>query len=77
MLHVLIRELQSGVALPLLDAATALASPDLCDALAKAAKDGLVVQAFHGPYDLSERWKEAMRACGCQAPVGDEQRLRR
>jgi HEAT repeat protein len=64
----LIRELLSSVALPLLNAAIALATPDLCKALAATATEGLIVQALHGPYDLTETWTEAMRACGCKLP---------
>jgi HEAT repeat protein len=65
-LPVLIRELHNGVGHQLLDAAIALASPQLCEALAAAATDGLVVEARHGPFDLTKTWVEAMRACGCQ-----------
>lgn len=64
-LPVLIRELKNGVSQPLLDAAITLACPELCEALIAAKAGGLVVQAFHGPYDLAPVWKEAMRACGC------------
>ncbi|TDR87187.1 HEAT repeat protein [Enterovirga rhinocerotis] len=45
----LIRELEAGVALPLLDAATMLATPELCEALAATQKGGLVIGAKHGP----------------------------
>jgi hypothetical protein len=65
-LPVLIRELHNNVALPLLHAAIALARPDLCEALAAAATGGLLVKALDAPYDLTETWSEAMRACGCQ-----------
>jgi HEAT repeat protein len=65
-LPVLIRELSTGVALPLLDAAIALARPELCEVLVAAANDGLVVEARYGPYDLTKTWAEAMRACGCE-----------
>ncbi len=64
-LPVLIQELHDGVARPLLDAAIALARPELCEALAAAAGGGLIVKARYGPYDLTEVWEEAMRACGC------------
>ena len=64
-LPILIRELHDGVSLPLLDAATALATPDLCEALVAARKLGLVIEASHGPFDLSNEWTEAMHACGC------------
>ncbi len=64
-LPVLIRELHGAVALPLLEAAIALASPKLCDALAAAAGGGLVVEMEHGSFDLKEAWAEAIRACGC------------
>jgi len=62
----LIRELLDGVSLPLLNAATALANPDLCEALAAARNGGLVVQEAgkHG-FDLTEEWQEARRACDC------------
>ncbi|HUC66185.1 MAG TPA: HEAT repeat domain-containing protein [Stellaceae bacterium] len=63
---VLIRELSTGVALPLLNAAIALARPELCEALAEAADGGLVVKALHEPYDLTKTWAEAMRVCGCE-----------
>ncbi len=64
-LPILIRELHDGVSQPLLDAAIALAVPDLCEALAAAEKRGLVIQASYGPYDLSSVWAEATSACGC------------
>lgn len=64
-LPVLIRELCRGVAPKLLDAAAALATPDLCDALAAAGRDGAIFQAHHGPVDLTDDWLEAKRACGC------------
>lgn len=64
-LPTLIRELHIGVSQPLLDAAIALATPDLCEALAAAKQGGLLVQASHGPFDLSSEWDEATRACGC------------
>lgn len=67
-LPALIRELQSGVALPLLDAAIALGRTELCEALISTAASGLVVQARYGPYDLTDSWAEAMRACGCLKP---------
>lgn len=62
----LIRELLDGVSLPLLNAATALATPDLCEALAAARNRGLVVQEAgkHG-HDLTVEWQEARRACNC------------
>lgn len=62
----LIRELLDGVSLPLLNAATALANPDLCEALAAARNGGLVVQEAgkHG-FDLTEEWQESRRACDC------------
>lgn len=66
-LPVLIRELRNGASLPLLEAATALAMPELCEALSGAAKAGLIVHASYGPYDLTNAWNEAFRACGCQA----------
>jgi HEAT repeat protein len=74
---VLIRELQNGVALPLLEAAIALASPDLCEALKGMRTRGLVVDANSGPYDLTEVWAEALRSCGCKAdtspdPAGEQ-----
>ena len=62
----LINELHAQMALPLLDAAIALAKPDLCEALAAAALDGLVLETGHGPYDLKASWEEAMRVCGCE-----------
>lgn len=65
-LSVLIRELQDGVALPLLNAAIALASPELCGALTSAMARGLTVEASNRPYDLTKVWVEAMHACGCQ-----------
>jgi len=65
-LPVLIRELKTGVALPLLDAAIALRRPELCEALAVAERDGLVIQALYGPYDLRSVWRKAMQACGCE-----------
>jgi HEAT repeat protein len=65
-LPVLIRELHNGVGHQLLDAAIALAKPQLCEALAAAATGGLVVEARRGPYDLTKTWVEAMRVCGCQ-----------
>lgn len=67
-LPVLIRELHDQVALPLLDAATALARPELCEALVAAKIGGLVVPTRHGPHDLTKTWAEAMKACGCQWP---------
>lgn len=60
----LIRELEQNVSRPLLDAAAALATPDLCDALAAAA-GGLVIQASYSPYDLTPVWRDAMQSCGC------------
>jgi hypothetical protein len=68
----LIRELHTGVALPLLNAAIALSSSQLCEALLAAAASGLVVQASHGPYDLTNVWAEAMRACGCDKSHNDQ-----
>jgi HEAT repeat protein len=65
-LPVLINELHGQVALPLLNAAISLASPKLCEALADAAANGLVVEALGGLYDLKESWSEAMQACGCR-----------
>lgn len=65
-LPALIRELQSGVALPLLDAAIALGRTELCESLIATAASGLIVQARYGPYDLTDSWAEAMRACGCR-----------
>ncbi len=62
---VLIRELEQDVSEPLLDAAAALATPELCDALAAAAAGGLVVQTPYAPYDLTSAWREAMQRCGC------------
>lgn len=64
-LPILIRELHIGVSQPLLDASIALATPDLCEALAAAQRGGLVIQASYGPYDLASVWIEASRACGC------------
>lgn len=61
----LIHALEQDVSQPLLDAAAALATPDLCDALAAAAAGGLVIEASYGPYDLTTVWREAMRRCGC------------
>lgn len=65
-LPVLIRELHDQLALPLLDAAIALARPELCEALVAAKIGGLVVPTRHGPYDLTKTWAKAMKACGCQ-----------
>lgn len=62
---VLIEELRQQVAAPLLDAAIALATPDLCDALAAAADGGLVWEAGDQRYDLTDHWREARQACGC------------
>ncbi len=65
---VLIRELVSGnVSLGLLDAAAALATPDLCDALRAAADHGLVWQDADRTIDVTAHWAAAMRACGCEA----------
>jgi hypothetical protein len=64
-LPILIRELHTGVAFPLLNAAIALATPQLCESLAAAEAGGLVLEARYGPPDLRETWEEAMRACGC------------
>lgn len=62
----LVRELLDGVSLPLLNAATALATPDLCEALAAARNGGLVVHAAGTQgYDLTQEWQEARRACNC------------
>jgi HEAT repeat protein len=66
-LPALIRELSTGISLPLLNAAIALARPGLCEALATAATEGLIFEALHGPFDLTETWADAMRACGCKA----------
>ncbi|UHC17487.1 HEAT repeat domain-containing protein [Methylobacterium currus] len=63
----LIRALEEDVSSSLLDAAAALATPDLCEALAAAAVGGLVIQASYGPYDLTNVWREAMQRCGCDA----------
>lgn len=68
----LIRDLKQDVSQPLLDAAAALATPELCDALAAAAAGGLVVQTPYAPYDLTPVWREAMQRCGC-----DEAAVRR
>jgi HEAT repeat protein len=66
LLPFLIRELSEGVSAPLLNAATALATPDLCEALAAARDGGLVVQTTQPQgFDLTELWQEARRACGC------------
>ena len=67
-LPVLIRELHEQVGVSLLNAAIALAKPELCEALAAAASEGLVVQALNGPYDLTKTWMKAMEACGCRVP---------
>lgn len=64
-LPILIRELHIGVSQPLLDASIALATPDLCEALAAAERGGLVIQASYGPFDLAGVWAEASRASGC------------
>ena len=62
---VLIRELHEGVAPKLLEAAIALARPELCAALAAAGRDGAVFQTWHGPVDLTDDWLDAKKACGC------------
>lgn len=63
---VLVRELLEGVSLPLLNAATALATPDLCEVLDAVRNDGLVVQTTGTQgYDLTQEWQEARRACNC------------
>jgi HEAT repeat protein len=79
-LPILIRELKTGVALPLLDAAIALRRPELCEALAVAERDGLAIQALYGPYDLRSVWRKAMHACRCQLaesvlPAGEQQQI--
>ena len=66
-LSFLIDELRSGVAAPLLEAAIALARPELCEALIASANRGLVLDTGHGPYDLTDTWTDAMRACGCRS----------
>lgn len=71
-LPVLIRELHDQVSIPLLEAAIALARPELCEALVAAKTGGLVVQTRHGFYDLSETWEKAMKACECQGPEAFE-----
>jgi len=65
-LPALICALQDGVALPLLNAAIALASPELCKALEIAERDGLVIEARTGPYNLTSVWQKAVQACGCE-----------
>lgn len=68
-ISILMRELSSGnVSSPLLDAATALASPNLCDALRVAAETGLVWQDSGQTIDVTQHWQAAMRACGCDEP---------
>lgn len=62
---VLIRELHQQVSMPLLDAATALALPELCGALSVAAEHGLVWEDAGQRYDLTSHWIEARKACGC------------
>ncbi|WP_430913860.1 HEAT repeat domain-containing protein [Methylobacterium sp. sgz302541] len=73
-LPVLIRELHQQVALPLLDAAAALAAPELCEALSAARERGLVIQVSHSPYDLLTAWTDASRACGCCGWIAEQSR---
>lgn len=70
-LPVLIRELYRQVAVPLLDACIAMATPELCDALAAAADVGLVWEADGRRHDLWEHWAEARRTCGCESKSTD------
>lgn len=58
------RALRAGVSPLLLEAATLLAAPELCGALAAAATGRAIFDAAHGSVDLTEDWIAA-EACGC------------
>lgn len=64
-LPTLVQDLQAGVAPRLLEAATLLAAPELCEALTAALRAGALFQAARGPIDLTEDCIKAHRACGC------------
>lgn len=61
----LVRELDQQIASPLFEAATALATPALCEALVAARDRVLTWEADNEGYDLTEHWRQAMVACGC------------
>lgn len=67
-LPALIDALSAGeLSRPLLEAATEVADPALCEALVAARAHGLVYDVAGMRFDLAPQWGEAAAACGCDA----------